>query len=158
MCPDCTDNHTDNMCTIPCKMTTNCTACARHIQAWEPNINLRLPFVETTRNLQHLTLDPVCPTRIAGKLVDTASTSEQQQHIPLWPTVGNIRGTVVPIMIRKTTTQKQYRVWWGSLPQRMARTSLCLVSKLHESNSSSGNGCDPTIELQMLTSNSNSSF
>lgn len=33
MCPDCTDNHTDNMCTIPCKMTTNCTACARHIQA-----------------------------------------------------------------------------------------------------------------------------
>lgn len=78
MCPYCSENHTAELCKLHGKMTTNCTACARHAKQENPSINLPQLFAEAPRHLLHSPLDPTCPARIAGKVAQAASALRQK--------------------------------------------------------------------------------
>lgn len=68
MCPYCSKEHAADTCDLHGKMTTNCTACARHARDLDPGTDLKALFAEAPRSLRHSPLDPTCPARIAGKL------------------------------------------------------------------------------------------
>lgn len=67
MCPYCSASPTAESCDLHGKMTTNCTACARHAQQTDPSIDLVSLFAEAPRHLRHSPLDPTCPARLAEK-------------------------------------------------------------------------------------------
>lgn len=67
MCPYCSGPHSAESCELHGKMTTNCTACARHAQRADPSVDLVSLFSEAPRYLRHSPLDPTCPARLAEK-------------------------------------------------------------------------------------------
>lgn len=69
MCPYCAKDHPADTCDLKGKLTSNCTACARHLKKNDKKIDLQALFSTTPASLHHSPLDPTCPTRIA-KVVD----------------------------------------------------------------------------------------
>lgn len=78
MCPYCSEAHSADSCELHGKMTTNCTACARHTLQLDPSTNLKQLFAEAPRHLRHSPLDPTCPARIAGKVAQAAAAIKQR--------------------------------------------------------------------------------
>lgn len=78
MCPYCSEEHTAESCELHGKMTTNCTACARHARREEASINLVSLFSEAPRYLRHSPLDPTCPAGLAEKKARAQAAAKQQ--------------------------------------------------------------------------------
>lgn len=75
MCPYCAGSHTAESCDQHGKMTTNCTACARHARQGDPTVDLAQLFSEAPRHLRHSPLDPTCPARLADKKAKAAAAA-----------------------------------------------------------------------------------
>lgn len=101
MCPYCADEHIADSCDFHGKMKTNCTACARHAQRQDPNVDLKQMFLESHRHMRHSPLDPTCPARLAGKKALVAPAKQASAPTPQPPPVdvGMASSTAAPIVI-----------------------------------------------------------
>lgn len=106
MCPFCSGPHPADSCEFHGKMTSNCTACARHAQRQDESVDLRQLFSETPRHLRHSPLDPTCPARLASKTVKAAAAGQQLAPPAPHPTVkqAGVRGATATIVLRDGDT------------------------------------------------------
>lgn len=89
MCPYCSDAHPADACELKGKTTSNCTACARLKKSTNSDLDLKLLFSTTPKDLSHSPLDPTCPTRVAEKLARAAAASgKSPSQAPNRPTEG----------------------------------------------------------------------
>lgn len=86
MCPYCAGTHAVAKCDMHSKMTTNCTACERHLQKRDLLVDIKALFLEKPRYLRHSPLYPNCPAIIAGQQAMAARSGKKQKNLtPLSP-------------------------------------------------------------------------
>lgn len=78
MCPYFAGEYSAESCDLHGKMTTNCTACARHAQRGDASISLVSLLSEAPCHLRHSPLDPTCPARLAEKKSIAQAASKRQ--------------------------------------------------------------------------------